>query len=512
MLILRSPAEMTTLELDVRLGGALDVPHRSVAPPPAERYGFSDLVVADFDADGALDAVVMALEFEDFDGARNTYAEFLVAYGAGDGSFGRWTRLASGRDAQLFHNTTFAVGDLDGDERPDVVAGGPSHIGVLLFRNLSGQNLAEPVALDIEDHVERVALADLDGDGALDVIDAELGVSPSLGLWLATPGGEFGAFGPRARRPLDLRARDVHLVDLDSNGGLDIIATSADRSEIVVLSRAAPGSWAQTLTDFQDTALYVPPGGDHTLRIHQARQRVDRLAVRVRLEGNEIGGLSLALRTPRGDDIPLAAEIGPGPIWQGHFSTVSPDRSPDGAAALETAIGWHPTGDWSLIVDGGAGLGTAITDFAVMTWGPFAAPPPGTRADTPQPLPLPPDGVRRFATGATLAGTDTTAVTCAEADGAPDHWFELDLPAAGRIEALGVDADFDAAFELRAGPCAADGAALACRTRNAGRQPALDAPIPVDAGRHCLVVDGRRALVSGRFRAAITVCPPAGCP
>src|SRR5207244_513472 len=61
-----------------------------------------------------------------------------------------------------------AIGDLDRDGRPDVVAG--SGGAVHIFRNTGGGVLASGADYSVSSSIYAIAIADLDRDGMLDVV------------------------------------------------------------------------------------------------------------------------------------------------------------------------------------------------------------------------------------------------------------------------------------------------------------------------------------------------------
>jgi hypothetical protein len=191
-------------------------------PPPPSKSVPTKLVLGDLNGDGALDAVLgFGLTTFSFDPAAPTQ----VYLGNGDGSFAAPTSLP-GDGGNV---TDLALGDLNGDGALDIVATnarisfpiGPSYrfLGSRVYLG-NGDGTFEPPTTLIgseRDHTG-VALGDLNDDGALDIVLSSA-VQPGQ-VYLGSGDGSFGA-------PADLPASDgyapgVALGDLNGDGALDI--------------------------------------------------------------------------------------------------------------------------------------------------------------------------------------------------------------------------------------------------------------------------------------------------
>ena len=201
--------------------------------------GGDGLVEADIDRDGILDIISV---HEDSNHLR-------IAFGTPDPDRWQLVTVAEGAVVQAIEDV--AVGDLDGDGWKDLVAA--SEEGHLAFFRNPGAGVRESMW---EHHVPRVTtgrgswlrtfVADLDGDGRLDVLGANKGASD-----IVDPGS------PRADRatslftivgnPLDdaswqeqvLLRRDVPNtampIDIDGDGDLDVLAAARLAQQAYVL-------------------------------------------------------------------------------------------------------------------------------------------------------------------------------------------------------------------------------------------------------------------------------------
>lgn len=108
-----------------------------------------------------------------------------------------------------------AVGDLDGDGRPDVVVGGAQSGGLVAYYN-EGLRWRRQVVDSTRKFSTDGKVADLDGDGKPDIV--ALTYSPGAVMWYrATPEG----FEPR--EIVHETWHDVQVVDLDGDGLLDLV-------------------------------------------------------------------------------------------------------------------------------------------------------------------------------------------------------------------------------------------------------------------------------------------------
>lgn len=150
-----------------------------------------------------------------------------------------------------------ALGDLDGDGRVDVAvacgasSGATSEVVLhLQSRTLPGSfGAAQPLSTGGA-RPTGVRLADLDGDGRLDLLVASA-TGTSLLLFLQAPApAPAGTFGPAATVLLDVGAAPVAVTaaDLTGSGRLDLVATTSDGRAVVLIHDTAPGTFLPGLS------------------------------------------------------------------------------------------------------------------------------------------------------------------------------------------------------------------------------------------------------------------------
>lgn len=196
-------------------------------------------IPVDIDGDGRLDVV----------GAGQTLL------GNGDGSF---HGVASGLPIGLING--LALADVDGDGRLDALIadqegyhGAPGKL--LVARGNGDGSFQSASELYPGDNPLAVAVADLDGDGALDVVLSARVLGRANGEIVVAHGDGKGGFTFGARYPLDAvfpGVTEVHTADLDRDGRMDVVSVSRDASPGVSVFR---GNGDGTLTPF---ASYQP--------------------------------------------------------------------------------------------------------------------------------------------------------------------------------------------------------------------------------------------------------------
>ncbi|HKO62204.1 MAG TPA: VCBS repeat-containing protein [Pyrinomonadaceae bacterium] len=212
-------------------GGFTNAPQSPFAVGPSPY----PLTLADVNTDGRLDIV------SNSSGTGPNRAQLLAAsrsltllIGDGQGGFKR-------NDVPLRTGQPWfaAVGDLNGDRKPDIVAThhDQSMLTVLLGDGAGGFREIAGSPVDMGHNVWRAALADVNGDKRLDVIAAG---GDSVRVMLGDGAGNFKpAPNPYTTAPGTWR---VVIGDLNQDNKPDIVTSNTDSSSVTVLLSAVAGA------------------------------------------------------------------------------------------------------------------------------------------------------------------------------------------------------------------------------------------------------------------------------
>ena len=203
----------------------------------------NDLVVADFDGDGN-DDIAYAV---DTAAANSSLCDLYVALGKGNGTFKTPTLVASKIGEFL------AVGDTNGDNRPDVISttiqlahSSGSNVGNSLFVLIGkGDGTFKSPVTYVSDIPSDPHLADVNGDGKPDII---AGGSSGALVYLGKGDGTFQAYSEPAIGKFSLTYA-VNAGDYNNDGNADLVGTDADNYRAAVsLSEVQEVADADALT------------------------------------------------------------------------------------------------------------------------------------------------------------------------------------------------------------------------------------------------------------------------
>lgn len=346
-------AGVRSAEVGVALGngdGTFAAPSYYVVPTKNEYF-----FVSDFDWDGKTD-IVMAEGHPDSLSPNVSGPYITVLLGKGDGSFHGMRSFVATNVVDL------AVGDLNGDGKPDAVAAGFSGIAVQLagaggdlrqtaafngnypsvtladlnrdgrldIAGVSGNNIVTiqgngdgtfqtPLNVNVGTSNDLITSGDVNGDNVADLVAARI----STGVITVYVRSAAGAITTGATFPAGSVPNKLQLADLDGDGRLDLVATNTgtilsttDIGSVVVFKGNGNGT-------FQSGVPYVngvnPAGA--TLADVNGDGKLDLLAS---AGTTTLGTYRVFLSLNRGDGTfgqatPYATDYGPGPIAVADF-------------------------------------------------------------------------------------------------------------------------------------------------------------------------------------------------
>ena len=147
---------------------------------------------------------------------------------------------------------TAAVGDLNGDGRPDLVVATPRAVSAFLNQG-AGRFAPQPKVTLSRDPTE-LTIADLNGDGKLDVATAD---HNTFGIDILLGDGKGGLTKHRtlrARMQGPPHIHGIHAADLNRDDKMDLVMISVDTHELLVLDGDGHGGF----TPAKVTALRRP--------------------------------------------------------------------------------------------------------------------------------------------------------------------------------------------------------------------------------------------------------------
>jgi hypothetical protein len=227
--------------------GDFHVPRRYAAVGVADEAG--DFAAADVNHDGFIDAIIGHGGNGGFGGGETSLAAITVRLGQADGSFGPRVDYNVASPPRAI---AVAVGDVNEDGHPDIVAGYSSSLSesdgwlsILSGRGDGSFELPKRIGGALVDTpVRRLALADLDGDGRLDII-AATGNGPSVPyLVVLLNEGTAGTF-PRIT-PYTITGagfpQDFVVHDVDGDCRKDVVVADGARYSIWVWRNTGSGA------------------------------------------------------------------------------------------------------------------------------------------------------------------------------------------------------------------------------------------------------------------------------
>ena len=200
------------------------------------------LAVADMDGDGKADIVTANQSGNTVSALRNIGSGGTISAG----SFAAPVSFAVGSSPWRI-----AIADMDGDGQPDVVTlnQSDSNHKVSILRNLSAVgSIAFALHVDLAgaDTGEALAVGDLDGDGKPDVVvGSYTGRTIAVYRNISTPGSiTAGSFASNVAFAMGASVHNIAIGDLDGDGKPDLAVVTEDSSELSLFKNTStPGSF-----------------------------------------------------------------------------------------------------------------------------------------------------------------------------------------------------------------------------------------------------------------------------
>ena len=172
-------------------------------------YGPFALALADVNGDGLLDVVTVNL----------LGYSMTVLLNTGGGNLGPYTNYDVGASPR-----SIALADVNGDGRPDVVIANHGANSVSVFLNNGSGLFGMRADYAVDGPPASVAVADVNGDGRPDIVTANYGTGGGSVSVLMGMGN--GTFGGRANYAVGTNPQLVVLADVNGDGLLDVVTAN----------------------------------------------------------------------------------------------------------------------------------------------------------------------------------------------------------------------------------------------------------------------------------------------
>ena len=352
--------------------------------------------VADVTGDGKLDVVT----------ANAGSLDVTVVAGDGAGGFARAASHSIGPNAQPFG---LAIGDVNGDDKPDIVVANaatdgsefpppelPGNISVLIGDGAgSFAEAAQYSTGPDEGRAQGIALGDITGDGHVDVVVSR----PNANAVAVLAGDGSGAFDDVSMHAVSVGPAPVAIADVTGDGKLDAIAANAVSASVSILpgdgeggvgysNRYAAGSYPHSVVavDLDEdgiadiatanlmgsdvTVLIADGSGGYTPAAHYATGDSPTWIVAGDVDGDDhidlvtadLGGGTVSILLGDGTGaFAAAASYGVGGTFESPYAVALGDANNDGTLDIATANTNVSNESISFLAGNGDGtFGTAV--------------------------------------------------------------------------------------------------------------------------------------------------------
>jgi trimeric autotransporter adhesin len=203
----------------------------------------NSIAVGDFNGDGNLDLVETCASLDD-----QPCNLLLIQFGNGDGTFMQSAGIP-GIPLDFSGSQSVAVGDFNGDGKPDLAVTNSGANGVNVFLNSESGFSAMAASPATGDSPTSVAAADFNGDGKLDLAVANFG-SNNVTILLGNGDGTFTAAASPAT---GMAPNSLAVGDFNGDGIPDLAVANAGSSNVTILLGNGDGSFTAAVSPAADT-------------------------------------------------------------------------------------------------------------------------------------------------------------------------------------------------------------------------------------------------------------------